>query len=83
MNFLVRLFGLNPLAKLKSASKQYVEGSRGIKQYAGPAAKEIDDRIKKLDVRRAAALDVKQFVLDLDKVADETTAGLDKIANLK
>ena len=83
MNFLLRFFGLTPLAKLQKSAKMYVDGSRGIKENASAAAKEIDDRIKKLDVRRSAALDVKNFVSDLDKIADQTTADLDKIANLK
>lgn len=83
MNRLLAFLGLNPLSRLKKASKAYVKSSNDINKYAAGAAAEIDRRIQNLDVARAAALDVKSFVLDLDKVAKDTTVGLDKIVTLK
>jgi len=83
MNFLLSLLDLNPLSRLKKASKAYVKSSRNINKYTGRAAAEIDRRINNLDVARSAALDVKSFVMDLDKVASATTTGLDKIVTLK
>ena len=82
MNRLLSFLGLNPLSQLKKASKAYVKSSRAINKHAGNAAAEIDQRINNLDVARSAALDVKSFVLDLDKVANATTVGLDKIVTL-
>jgi len=83
MNRILSLLGLNPLSRLKKASKAYTKSSRNIEKHAPNAAAEIDAMINNLDVARSAALDVKSFVNDLHQVAKTTTSGLGTLTEKK